>query len=50
MLELRFQRLTDQDMEIVVYYASQNNKVSAIVFYVTMRGWKKIFVLVSFSK
>jgi hypothetical protein len=33
-LKLSWKNLTDKDLEIVAYYALQENKVSGVIFYV----------------
>jgi hypothetical protein len=46
-LKLSCMKLTAQDIEILVYYGLQNNKVSNIIFDITIRDWNIIDIYLS---
>jgi len=48
-LDLSRENLTDQDMEIVAYYALQEDEVSDVVFYVIITERNRIFLSMSLS-
>ncbi len=49
-LDLSRKNLTDQDMEIVAYYALHEDKVSDVVFYVIITETNRIFLPMSLSE